>query len=461
MHRVAKTLKPVVFVALSLVSSSTRAEEGAASAVSFIRQVAPILVRQCQGCHGAKTAESNYRLDTFQLMMHSGDFGSAPITAGDLDNSEIHRLITAQDADERMPNNGDRLTDAEIDVITAWILQGAHFDGQDAAALVREQIPRDIPHPAAPEKYPRAIPITAMTFAPDGGQLLVGGYHELLIWELTSGTLVARVGNIPQRTFGMAFSPDGSWLAVAGGAPGVSGEVRLIPWRRGPKSDATPKILATQEDVFFDVAFDPSGNALAAGGADGYVRVFETESGLERLKIESHADWVRDVSYSPDGKYIATASRDKTAKIFDASNGDLLATHSEHNAPVRAIAFAADGKTVVSAGGPQIHIWNVEDSKLVREITGFEKEVNALLVNGESVVSASADRSVRHCYLKDGALVRSFPKQAASVLSLAWHDPSHRISSGCFDGSVTVWNLESGIMEKQFLSVPPTAAPTN
>ena len=179
--------------------------------------------------------------------------------------------------------------------------------------------------PTRPRRKPirRQFPITAMAFTPDGSQLVVGGYHELLIWDPTTGTLVARVGNIPQRTFGMAFSPDSSWLAVAGGSPGVSGEVRLIPWQSGPKQDAEPKVLATHDDVFFDVAFRPDGQQLAAAGADGSVRVFEVATGVERLKINSHADWVTDVCFSPDGKRIATASRDKTAKVFDAETGSL------------------------------------------------------------------------------------------------------------------------------------------
>ena len=78
--------------------------------ISFIRQVAPILVGRCESCHGKKTAESNYRVDTFQRFMQPGDYESPPITAGDLDDSEVHRLIITEDADERMPNNGGQLS---------------------------------------------------------------------------------------------------------------------------------------------------------------------------------------------------------------------------------------------------------------------------------------------------------------------------------------------------------------
>lgn len=448
---------PLVLALVAAISPWTMAEEAQTKPISFVRQVAPILVGQCQACHGPKTAESNYRLDTFQLLMQPGDFGSPPITAADLENSELHRLITSEDSEERMPNNGDRLADSEIQTINAWILEGAKFDGQDAAAPLSDQIPRDIPHPAAPEIYPTAVPITALAFSPDGNQLLVGGYHEITIWNHATGALSARVGNIPQRTIGIAFSPDNSWLAVAGGAPGVSGEVRLLPWENGPKSDAPPKVLATAEDVFFDVAFSPDGTQLAAGGADGSVRLFDVATGAQRLKIDNHADWVLDVCFSPDGKRIATASRDKTSKVFDVETGKLLTTHSEHHAPVRAVAFSPDGKHVFSAGGNQLRVWNVEDSALVAELSGFEQDIHELLIDGESVVAVSADRTARQFKLADRTLIRSLADHPAAVLSLAWHAPSHRIATACFDGTVTVWNLDDGTKMKQFLAVPPAA----
>lgn len=432
-------------------------QEGEPKPISFVREVAPILVAKCQACHGQKAAESNYRLDSFEALLLPGDFTTPPITAGKLEESEVHRLITAEDAEERMPNNGGRLADAEIQIISNWILQGAKFDGQDAKAPLRTQIPADVPHPAAPQTYPNSFPITAMAFTADGTQLVVGGYHELLVWDTKSGALVSRVGNIPQRTFGMAFSPDGSWLAVAGGSPGVAGEVRLIPWGEGPNKAAGPKVLATHDDVFFTVAFRPDGTQLAAGGADGLVRVFDVATGGEKLKINSHADWVTAVGFSPDGNRIATASRDKTAKVFDAQTGSLLATFSEHGTPVRAIAFQPDGKMIVSAGGNRICIWNPDDAKLAGEMTGFTNEIHSLVCQGESVLAGSADRTVRQFKIADRSLVRSLNEHPAAVLSLVWHGPSNLIGSGCFDGTVSILKLDTEDKPLQLLAIPTTA----
>jgi WD40 repeat protein len=435
-----------------------RAERDDSQPVSFVRDIAPILVTRCQACHGAKTAESNYRLDTFESLMRAGDFELPPVTAGDLENSEIYRLITSEDAVERMPNNGERLADAEIESITSWILQGARFDGQDAAAPLQNQIPRDIPHPAAPEKYARAIPVSALVFTADGNRLVAGGYHELLVWDVSTGALLERVGNIPQRTFNIAISADGSWLAVAGGSPGVSGEVRLIPWADGRQAEMQPKVLATHGDVFFDVAFHPDGNSLAVGAADGSVRVFEVESGMERLRISNHASWVSDVCFNSDGTRIATASRDKTAKVFDAESGALLATYSDHNAPVRAVAFAPDGKSVISAAENRTHVWNVEDSKRIGELAGFGEDIYSLAATGDTVIAASADRSARLFTISDRKELRAFADHPTWILSLARHEPSHVVATGCFDGTVTIWNTDNGNMVQRFVAVPRSAS---
>jgi hypothetical protein len=293
-----------------------------------------------------------------------------------------------------------------------------------------------------------------MAFTADGSRLVVGGYHELLIWDPATAKLVERVGNVPQRILGLAFNSDGSLLALAGGSPGVAGEVRLIPWQGEPKRDTNPKILATQDDVFFDVAFRPDGKQLAASGADGSVRVFDLPEAIERLKISGHSDWVTALAYSPDGKLVATASRDKTAKVFDAKTGNLLATHSGHDAPVRAVAFAPDGESVISAGGGRIRIWNVQTAKLIGELAGFQNDLSALLADSDSVVGVFADECVRQFKLKDRTLVRSLAPDRARVLSLAWHQATHRLAVGCFDGTVAIWNLETKTKLKQFAALP-------
>src|SRR5438874_198126 len=86
-----------------LRNSRALAEQGAAATqpISFRREVAPILLAQCQKCHGPEKSKSKFRLDTFQRLGQPGESRAAPVTAGKPGQSEIYRLLTADDDEDR------------------------------------------------------------------------------------------------------------------------------------------------------------------------------------------------------------------------------------------------------------------------------------------------------------------------------------------------------------------------
>src|SRR5262249_31355183 len=127
-----------------------------------------------------------------------------------------------------------------------------------------------------------------VTFSADGSQVAAGGYHEVTIWDAASGALVRRIKNVPEQVQAVAYSPDGTLLAVAGGAPGSFGEVKLF----NPADGSLVKDLGSMADVVFCLSFNPAGNKLAVGGADRAIRVYDVASGKQEVLVEDHADWV-------------------------------------------------------------------------------------------------------------------------------------------------------------------------
>ena len=299
----------------------------AAEPVSFRSQVAPILIKSCIACHGPKNAKGNYRLDSFALAVGSGGASSAAFVAGDVEGSEAFRRITSDDPEERMPLDADPLTADEIELVRQWIAAGTLFDGSNPkAALASIVPPRQYADP--PADYPRPLPVTALAFNSAGDELFASGYHEITVWNPADGRLGRRIKNMPERTLGVTLAPDGKLLASAGGSPGQSGEVRLID----PATGSIVRVLNSSSDVVYGAAFSPTGDRLAAAGADGTIRVFDVATGEQQLSIESHADWVVALTWSRDGSRIASAARDKSAKVFDAKTGELAAVYSGHGA---------------------------------------------------------------------------------------------------------------------------------
>ena len=417
--------------------------------VSFVKQIAPILVKRCEACHGAKTAESSYRVDSFQRAKTPGDYESAPFTPSALEDSLLYQLIISDDPDERMPKEGEPLPAEELALFKAWIEQGAQFDGPDPNAALVSIIPRP-PYPTPPESYPSPVPVTAIAYHPSGEELYVGGYHEITVWNPSKGEVLRRIDQVTERTYRLAFSPDGALLAVAGGVPGRSGEVRLIRTENGQEVH----LLGTTTDVILDVAFDAEGKRVATASADRAIRIYDAETGKEVQVIENHADWVTAVAWSPDGKQLASTSRDKTAKLFEVETGNLVATYSGHGQPVYGVVFADDKQIFTSGGNKEIHLWNIKDSKKAATIGGIGGEIYKLqLVDGQ-LFSASADKTARQHKVEDRKQVRVFPDHSDWVFALAVHAPSQRLATGCFDGQVKVWNLEDGSLVSTFVAAP-------
>lgn len=98
--------------------------------VSFAKQVAPLLNQHCRGCHVAgQQASGGLRMDTYAQLMRGGDSG-AIVTASHPDNSLLIGKLTGQASGQRMPAGGrPPLPKEKIELITAWIRQGARFDG--------------------------------------------------------------------------------------------------------------------------------------------------------------------------------------------------------------------------------------------------------------------------------------------------------------------------------------------
>ena len=424
-----------------------------AEPVSFKRDIAPVLLNNCLACHGPKKAEGGYRIDTFERVMAAGDSTQPGYVAKDLDGSEAFRRIVSTDESERMPLDGDPLPAEQIETMKRWIEEGANFDGPDPKAPLASYIPAPT-HPPAPETYNATMPVTALAFSPDGSQLYAGGYHEITIWNPENGELIKRIANVGQRTYAIAFRPDGKQLAVACGAPGRHGEVRLF----NAESGELENVLGMTSDVVFDVAYNPAGDRLATAAADSTVRLIEVATGAQQRTLSSHSDWVFAVAWSPDGSKLATGSRDKTAKAFDAATGDLLVTYSEHNQPVRGVMFHPDGAQVYTSGSDnKVRRWKIADGKRAGE-TGLGGEVYKLAPAGEFFLTASAEKKVRQFQAKEQKQVREFPAVSDWILSAAYHAGTKRIAGGTFDGQVFIWNAEDGSQVAAFHAAPGYAA---
>ncbi len=416
--------------------------------VSFTKEIAPIFVAKCLACHNAEKAKGGYRLHNFDALMKPGSSKDASVVAGKTSESTLFKLITATNENDRMPQKDDALPSAQIALIKQWIEQGARFDGADRSIALAVLSPPQ--YPAAPRVYPVPLPITALAFDVSGERLAASGYHEITIWNSRSGELLQRIGNVAERTFDLAFSSDGRWLACASGTPGKVGEVKVFNATNGELA----RVLVTTADAELCLAFTVDNKFLAAGGADNVIRVWNVESGKQLHSIEQHADWVLALAFSPDGEQLASGSRDKSARVFDPKTGELEKTHSGHGDFVVAVGWP-DNKSVISASRDRVaHRWNASDDKKSSEFSGWEAAPTRFIIADGKLFSSALDRVVREHSLDSKEVTRTFEGARDAIYSLAWHAPSKRLAAGAHNGEVLVWNTEDGKVVTKFFAAP-------
>jgi RNA polymerase sigma factor (sigma-70 family) len=217
-------------------------------------------------------------------------------------------------------------------------------------------------------------------FSPDG-KLLAVGYSPadetgaprdvtpVGIWDPATGKVKATLEGQPGYIRGLAFSPDGTTLAVVSQVPRErpgqvgSGHARL--WDVG-----TGKVLAELKGhtgPVWHAAFAPGGKLVATGGADGIVRLWDPATGTEVTAIKSGADVVTAVAFSPDGRLLAAGGGDPgdaavagVLKVWDVETRKVLAELAGHEGTVRAAAFSPDGSRL--AVGDQrgiLKVWSL------------------------------------------------------------------------------------------------------
>ena len=117
-------ISTLVVGSLSMLTTVAHAQQ-----VSFMKDVAPVLLRRCAGCHGDKKAEGGYRLHTYDYLLTPGDSGERPVVSSQPKESLLLHRILEKDDSIRMPQKDDSLSVAEVSLIKTWISEGAIFDG--------------------------------------------------------------------------------------------------------------------------------------------------------------------------------------------------------------------------------------------------------------------------------------------------------------------------------------------
>jgi WD40 repeat protein/energy-coupling factor transporter ATP-binding protein EcfA2 len=220
----------------------------------------------------------------------------------------------------------------------------------------------------------------AVTFSPDNRWLVVSSMDSLKILEATTRRQVSML-NVAQ-VWKLAFSPKGDWL-VMGRGDGVV-ELRRVAY----PNDGAIQIAMQEEDSIHRMAynarwgtlvFDASGRYLVGANRQGMARVWDVNTGHERIRIDRQA---YAAAFSPDGRFLVTEMNDGTLGrwALDLKAGGSL----PHDGTVTRIEFSPDGQWLATAGDNgkarifDVSTWHPVTGIEPRDSNGHPVQVSAI-----------------------------------------------------------------------------------
>jgi WD40 repeat protein len=228
----------------------------------------------------------------------------------------------------------------------------------------------------------------------------------------------------------------------------------------------------------WSVAFAPDGSSVAAESLDHTLRIWHTGDGTLAQTIPSHADSVAigagaNLVYSPNGSQL-TAWAGDTLYTWRTADGQPVHTQQlgkvNHWANER-ITSAALSRSVLALGvcdaatsaarcdHTELRLWRVSDGAFLAPLKAHTLPLTSIVFSPDgrwvaagACQTLSANDGTEQCSAgevfvwrtSDGKPVQDLKAHDGQVNALAFSNDGTRLASSAADGSVVVWQLDSG-----------------
>ncbi|KAF0178390.1 MAG: WD40 repeat-containing protein [Limisphaerales bacterium] len=424
----------VLALAASSALHGAETDTHAAAAMTILRA-------HCFSCHNVEKKRGQLDLTSREAAIKGGETGPALKPGKSSDSPLVKQLLPG--SDPHMPPK-KQLPDKLIATLRGWVDAGAPWDAGVLKLLTRETKSDELK--ALPASY---TPVLAVSLAPDGKRLASARGNQLLIHTLgsTNRTLTATLTGARDAIQSIAWSADGRWLAA-----GEFRRVLLFDAKTLQPFGTLDKPLAGRATA---VAFTPDGSTLAVadspGGAAGQVHLWKMGDEKPFASWTAHNDSILDLKISASGKLLATGSADKLARVWNLATQKEVAKLEGHTSYVQAVAFGKDDAVLATGGADkEIKIWDIASSGREGAFSNRSAAVTALhwTTGGTNLLVVAEDGSAstitdlkRHSGEQSSSpgTERKLSAIGEVLYAVTATPDAKTVFAGCHDGSVYVW----------------------
>ncbi|XP_062059057.1 apoptotic protease-activating factor 1 isoform X1 [Lepus europaeus] len=315
--------------------------------------------------------------------------------------------------------------------------------------------------------------VKCCSWSADGARIMVAAKNKILVFDINTSDLLAEIQTGRNSTIQYCdFSPHNHLAVVA------LSQYCVELWNM----DSRLKVADCRGHLSWvhGVMFSPDGSSFLTSSDDQTIRVWETKKvcknsaivlkqevdvvfqesevmvlavdDVRRLQLingkTGQIDYLTEAQVSccclsPHLQYIAFGDEDGTIEILELLNNRIFQSRIGHKKTVRHIQFTADGKTLISSSDDSaIQVWNWQTDEYVFLQAHQETVTDFRLLKNSRLLSWSFDGTVKVWNIITGRIEKDFACHQATVLSCDISPDATKFSSTSADKTAKIWTFE-------------------
>src|SRR5262245_32012804 len=135
-------------------------------------------------------------------------------------------------------------------------------------------------------------------------------------------------------------------------------------------------------------------------------------------QLEIKKDEINDCSFTSDGKRALTGAQGSPVQLWDVETGRCLFAFDDDSIGAWGLRLSADGqRALFGARDRTLQLWDINTGRRLRSLAGHTGFVRC---------------------------IRVFEGHTKTIRSVEWSAPHRNALSGSYDGTVRLWDVETG-----------------